>query len=139
MKIYNKKSFALGIFITLLAAVNLIGDLVNKTMAVNGVLLVCSLFLFGFVEIVHSLSQKFTKQEKLEHLDERNQLIALKSKSKAFSLSQAICFGLMLALLTVGKVSGYESLITIAIGLAFTFPITMLTELFTYMYYEDKN
>ena len=64
---------------------------------------------------------------------------ALKSKSKSFQLTQIISFMLMLALLVMGKVSGYEGFITMGVGLAFAFAISMFSELFTYMYYESKN
>ena len=77
--------------------------------------------------------------DKLEELDERNRLIALKSKSKSFQLTQIISFMLMLALLVMGKVSGYEGFIAMGVGLAFAFAISMFSELFTYMYYESKN
>lgn len=139
MKIYNKKLFAFGIFSAALATLNLIMDVVNKTLDVNGAVLEGALYLIGFGALMHSLSRKLTRQDKLENLDERSQLIALKSKSKAFTLTQVISFCLMLVMLIIGKVSDYEGFINIAIGLAFTFPLMMLTELFTYMYYEDKN
>lgn len=74
------------------------------------------------------------KEDKLEELDERNRLIALKSKSKSFQLTQIISFMLMLALLVMGKVSGYEGFIAMGVGLAFAFAISMFSELFTYMY-----
>lgn len=139
MKIYNKKSFVSGIFMAALATVNLIADVVNKTVDINGVLLAGALYLFGFGAITRSLSRKLAMQDKLEELDERNQLIAYKSKSRAFSLSQAISFFLMLALLVIGKVSGDQGFIAMGVGLAFAFSISMFTELFTYMYYEEKN
>ena len=46
---------------------------------------------------------------------------------------------LMLALLVMGKVSGYEGFIAMGVGLAFAFTISMFAEIFTYMYYESKN
>lgn len=139
MKIYNQKVFAVGIFSAALATLNLIMDVVNKTLDINGAILAGALYLIGFAAILHSLSRKRAKQDKLENLDERNQLIALKSKSKAFTLTQAVSFCFMLAMLMMGKLSGDEEFIHIAIGLAVTFPIMLLTELFTYMYYEEKN
>ena len=79
------------------------------------------------------------KEDKLEELDERNRLIALKSKSKSFRLTQIISCMRMLALLVMGKVSGYEGFIAMGVGLAFAFTISMFAEIFTYMYYESKN
>lgn len=139
MKIYNKKLFLSGVLIAVLATVNGIADVVNHTVDLNGIILIIALYLFGLGAIIHSLSQKRTKQDKLEELDERNQLITLKSKSKAFGLTQIISFCLMLLLLIMGKMSGDQGFITMGVGLAFVFVISMFTELFTYLYYESKN
>ena len=139
MKIYNRKKFAVGVFVILLATVNLLMDVVNQTTDINGVILVTALYLFGFGAILRSLSKKLTREDKLEELDERNQLVALKSKSKAFVLAEVISFVLMLGLLVMGKVSGNTELIAMGVGLAFAVAILMLTELFTSMYYEEKN
>lgn len=139
MKIYNKKLFSFGVFSIILATINLILDVMNETLDTNGIILVSALYIIGFNTILHSLSKELTKQDKLENLDERNQFIALKSKSKAFTLTQVISFCLMLLILIIGKINGHKEFINIAIGLAFIFPIMMLTELFTYMYYESKN
>ena len=66
-------------------------------------------------------------------------LIELKSKSRSFRLTQIISFVLMLFLLVTGSVSGYDGLIGMGVGLAFSFAISMFAEVFTYMYYESKN
>ena len=50
-----------------------------------------------------------------------------------------ISFALMLVLLVMGKVSGYEGFIAMGVGLAFAYTISMFAEIFTYMYYESKN
>lgn len=59
-------------------------------------ILVAALFVLGIGAIIQSSSKKFAKQERLEALDERNQLIALKSKSKAFRVTQILSFLLMI-------------------------------------------
>lgn len=139
MKIYNRKKFTAGIFMTALATVNLIADVLNRTVDLNGIILAAVLYLSGFGAIVRSLSKKLTWEDKLEEMDERNQLIALKSRSKAFELAEGICFVLMLALMAAGKVSGGTELIAMGVGLAFAVTIMMLAQLFTAMYYEEKN
>lgn len=75
----------------------------------------------------------------MDKMDERNQLIELKSKSKAFRFTQTISFLLMLTFLIIGKISDYEGFLTMGIGLGFSFSISMFSEIFTYMYYESKN
>ncbi|MFQ9884872.1 MAG: hypothetical protein ACLRXW_01615 [Negativibacillus massiliensis] len=139
MKIYNKKSFAEGILMLALGSLTLIMDLINNTFEIKGAILTFALYFLGGGLIIRSLSLKFTKEDKLDKMDERNQLIELKSKSKAFRLTQTISFLLMLAFLIMGKISGYDGFIAMGIGLAFSFSISMFSEIFTYMYYESKN
>lgn len=122
-----------------LGSLNLLMDFINNTFEIKGAILTFALYSLGSMLIIRSLSLKFTKEDKLDKMDERNQLIELKSKSKAFRITQIISFGLMLSLLVMGKISGYDGFIHIAVGLAFAFSISMFAEIFTYMYYESKN
>ncbi len=139
MKIYNKKVFASGIFMMALGLLNLITSIVRHDLDINSIILIVALFAMGFGSVMRSMSQRMAKEDKLEELDERNRLIELKSKSKSFRLTQIISFVLMLVLLVMGKVSGYEGFIAMGVGLAFAFSISMFAEIFTYMYYESKN
>lgn len=139
MKIYNKKVFASGVFMMALGLLNLITSIIRQDLDINSIILIVALFVLGFGSIMRSISQRMAKEDKLEELDERNRLIALKSKSKSFRLTQIISFMLMLAFLIMGKVSGYEGFIAMGVGLAFAFAISMFAEVFTYMYYESKN
>lgn len=139
MKIYNRKSFAEGIFILALGTLLLITDFINHAFEIKGAVLIFALYFMGGGLMFRSLSRKLTKEDRLDQMDERNQLIELKSKCKAFQLTQIISFALMLGLLVMGKISGTESLIAVAVGLAFAFAISMLTEIFSFMYYESKN
>ena len=139
MKIYNKKVFASGVFELVMGLLLLITSITREDLDINAIILIVALFAFGFGSIMRSISQRMAKEDQLEELDERNRLIALKSKSKSFRLTQIISFMLMLAFLVMGKVSGYEGFIAIGVGLAFAFTISMFAEIFTYMYYESKN
>lgn len=139
MKIYNRKKFAAGIGMVALGMINFAMDLANKTTDGKGVLLAAALLLFGGGAIRRSLSQRMTREDRMEDQDERNQLIEWKSQSKAFRLTQGLSFFLMLALLVAGKVSGYEGFIAMGVGLAFACSISRFAEIFTYMYYESKN
>ena len=139
MKIYNKKVFASGVFMVALGLLNLITSMMRQDFDINSIILIAALFVLGFGSIMRSISQRMAKEDKLEELDERNRLIALKSKSKSFRLTQIISFALMLALLVMGKISGYEGFIAMGVGLAFAFAISLFTEIFTFMYYEFKN
>ncbi len=95
MKIYNKKTFAFGIFAVVLALLNLIASIWTG-FDVKSIILILLLLFFGLQSMLRGVSRKLTREDKMDELDERNQLIELKSRSKAFQLTQFIAFGLML-------------------------------------------
>lgn len=138
MKVYNKKTFAFGVFSTALGVLNVVTAALRGADAGDIVLIACLLF-FGIGAMLRGTSKRLAREDRLEELDERNRLVELKSKSAAFRLTQAVCFGLMLALLVAGKVSGTQALIAIGVGLAFALSISMLAELGAYFYCEKRN
>ena len=138
MKAYNKKTFAFGVFSTALGVLNAVTAALRGADTGDIVLIACLLF-FGIGAMLRGTSKRLAREDRLEELDERNRLVELKSKSAAFRLTQAVCFGLMLALLVVGKVSGTQALIAIGVGLAFALSISMLAELGAYFYCEKRN
>ena len=138
MKAYNKKTFAFGVFSTALGVLNAVTAALRGADAGDIVLIACLLF-FGIGAMLRGTSKRLAREDRLEELDERNRLVELKSKSAAFRLTQAVCFGLMLALLVAGKVSGTQALIAIGVGLAFAISISMLAELGAYFYCEKRN
>lgn len=139
MKIYNKKKFVSGIFIVALGVLNVITSIFRKDFDINSVILIAALFVMGFCAMIRSVSQRMTREDRLEELDERNRLVELKSKKKSFELTQMISFLIMLILMVMGKVSGDERFIAMGVGLAVAFGISMFAEIFTFMYYEDRN
>lgn len=104
-----------------------------------GIVLVAVLLFVGAGAMMRGLSQKMAREDKLEERDERNRLVKLKSKSAAFRLTQAVCFGLMLALLVAGKVTGTQALTAIGTGLAAALSASMLAELGAFYYYEKRT
>lgn len=138
MKIYNKKTFMSGIFATALGLLNLATALWTK-FDVESIIIVLFLLFFGVNSMIRSVSQKLSREDKLEELDERNQLIELKTKSKSFRVTHGICFVLMLVFLVMAKTSGEKAFIGIGVGLAFACTISMFTEFFTYLYYEKHS
>lgn len=138
MKIYNKKTFVSGVFIAALGLLNLVTGLWTG-FDVGNIIIVSFLLVFGLNSMIRSFSRKLTREDRLEELDERNQLIELKTKSRSFRVTQGVCFGLMLVFLVMGKVSGENMFIAVGVGLAFAYAISMFTEIFTYLYYENRS
>ena len=138
MKIYNKKTFAFGVFSAALGILNAVTAALRGIDAA-GVVLVAVLLFVGAGAMMRGLSQKMAREDKLEERDERNRLVKLKSKSAAFRLTQAVCFGLMLPLLVAGKVTGTQALTAIGTGLAAALSASMLAELGAFYYYEKRT
>ncbi len=139
MKIYNKNQFIEGIFMVILGTANLITDIVKHSVDMKGIILTTALFLFGFDAICRSLSRKLSRESILEDLDERNQFIELKAKSKSFQITQAVCFALLIGAMVAAKLTGYEGFVGIALGLVFAYAISIFTHLFVFIYYEQHN
>lgn len=138
MKIYNKKTFAFGVFSAALGVLNAVTAALRGIDAA-GIVLVAVLLFVGAGAMMRGLSQKMAREDKLEERDERNRLVKLKSKSAAFRLTQAVCFGLMLPLLVAGKVTGTQALTVIGTGLAAALSASMLAELGAFYYYEKRT
>ncbi len=139
MKIYNKKKFVFGIFMAALGVLNIITSIVSKDFDINSIILIIALFVMGFCAIIQSVSQRLAREDRLEELDERNRLIELKSKKKSFELTQMICLSIMLILMIMGMLSADDKFIAVGAGLAAAFAISLFAEIFTFMYYEDRN
>ena len=138
MKIYNKKKFGSGFICIVLGVLNFLACF-STGFDVSGMVITLALLFIVGGSVMRSFSRNMSREDKLDELDERNRLIDLKTKSRAFRLTQAICFGLMLLFLVMGKMSGEILLISAGVGLAFAYAVSMFTEIFTYLYYEKRN
>lgn len=143
MKICNKKGFIGGVLWSILGswilAIRVLKPESFLQEQIKDVVIALLLIMIGIGCVIRALSKKATQDEKLEELDERNQLIKLKTKSKSFQLTQGICFCLMLVFFVIGKVSGKDLCTSIGLGLGFAYSVSMFTELFTYFCYEKQN
>ena len=111
----------------------------NAGFHISGMILILALMFIGGELTIRSVSRNLSKEDKLEEMDERNQLIELKTNSQSLRLTQQICFGLMLTFLIMGKISGEKAFIGMGVGLAFAYTISMFAEIFTYCYYEKHT
>lgn len=71
MKIYNKKTFAFGVFSAALGVLNAVTAALRGIDAA-GVVLVAVLLFVGAGAMMRGLSQKMAREDKLEERDERN-------------------------------------------------------------------
>lgn len=139
MRIYNKKKFLFGVFMIILGGASLVIGIIRESFDIKSAIIDALLLLIGLGDTARSLSRQMSREDMVAERDERNKLICLKSKSRAFQVTQVMSCSLMLAFLAAGKISGYEGFIAMAVGLAFGVAISMFSELFTYWYYEKRN
>lgn len=139
MKIYNKKKFYFSLLWLTMGISVMIFTLVNGDLNFNSVFGVACCCILGINGLGRSISQKKSREDKVEELDERNQLIELKSKRKGFQLIQytLLCVGFVFAIL--GGI--YKDMILGTVGITSTiiWVFSLLIDWLTFVYYESKN
>lgn len=105
MKIYNQKGFRWGLFWTLFSGVTTLSVLLRWEGIEDLSNLVVSLpmCIWGLDRLIRSLSRASSQRELHEVLDERDQLLELKSEAKASNIMSII----LLSLIVVG-IAGYS-------------------------------
>ncbi|EHQ89849.1 hypothetical protein [Desulfosporosinus youngiae] len=135
MEIYNRRKFAFGVVFLFLGLSSLILGFL-KGFDVKQVIQTILALLIGASEIYRSVNREAAKHENIEAKDERNHLIKLTSKSRAFDLTQVIIIVLMFLFLIMGKQSGEQVFVAIGVTFAFAYSVSMLSEIFSGIYYE---
>lgn len=143
MKIYNKKGFLSGIFLTLLAIVGMILDFrspaSNTLVQIRDIIISVFLLLMGINSFWRAFSKKATKEDIIEEYDERNRLIEYKSQSRMLDIVYAILFVLMICGLT-----GFKLTANIVWGCIFVIPgfllgLFLIIQIFVKLYYEKHE
>ena len=103
------------------------------------VVIVVVLLLIGIVQAARSFSRALSKEDIISDLDERNTLVKFKSRSRAFGITQGVCFVLAVVFILLGAYHDYDGMTGIGLGFAFAISVSFFSELFSYFYYESKN
>ena len=137
MKIYNKKGFATGAFLTAIVLA-IFATSIWTGFDVKGTILMAACLVLGATFLGRSLSHAMSREDKLAELDERNRLVKLRSKSAALTWSQWLCLALLiLSRLPVGVLGeAVCAALTIAFGLMYL--ILFVTELAALAWFEKK-
>ncbi len=138
MKIYHKKNFTFGLFSMFLGDLNLVLAALRGFDIKEGVL-IALLLIMGSVSLVRSLSQKYSREDRLEELDERNRLVKLRAQSQTYLICQFVYLGGSVALCAWGKIAGSEPCMYIGLGMLAAFFIALTADFLTWMYYDDHT
>ena len=139
MKICHKKNFWAGAGMLALGLLNLVTALWRRDLDASAVVLVVALVLLGVSSLLRGLSPKLAREDKIEERDERNVLVRFKTSASAFRWTRLVSFGLLLALLLAGAVTGERLLLAVAVGLAFALTVSFFAEFFAALYHESRN
>ena len=137
MKIYNKSNFFLGLFLSLLGIAMLIVSSLKGFDLKGSIIMVLCLF-FGFGVIIRSFSASMSREDKINELDERNNLVKIKSRSTAFLCSEIICAVCLVVCMLGHSLIGEVLSVPMVIAFSIMLSAMLLLELFTAVYYDKK-
>ena len=103
MKIYDKKRLLRNL-VSIAITLALIVTGVWKGFTVKSVILIILGVLIEANELHIAFSREETRRQKIEEMEERNQFVQLKARSRSFGLIQNIQFVLMLLFVVLGVV-----------------------------------
>lgn len=143
MKIYNKKGFWFGVFWTALSSCNLISSFIRPDSdpfkQITDLCFEGLLILYGTGLLLRAFSKRAAREDFIEARDERNRMIALKTKA----MMANFLFGAALLLMVV-SIIGYtltHDTLWIAFFLppALLFMVYWLGSFFVTLYYENHE
>ena len=97
MKIYNKKGFGSGMFSLVVGLALLISMLATGNWRPKSVVLCVLCLLLGAGAVTRSLSRDKAVRDLIDERDERNILVALRTKSTCFTVLRTVLFVLCIA------------------------------------------
>ena len=97
MKIYNKKTFASGVFSLVLGLALLAARAATGNWRPKSVVLCVLCLLFGVGSVTRALSRDKAVRDLIDARDERNILVALRTKSTCFTVLQTALWVLCVA------------------------------------------
>lgn len=140
MRIYNKKGLIFGMVWTALGVCNLIVNIVSPEAFLpkqfKDIIFAVVIIMIGISGFIRAFSKQATREDRIEGQDERNQILALKTKS----LTLKILYG-CLGVAAIGAVTGYKladnpAWIPVFTVAAVLLGFLLLVELIVSIYYE---
>ncbi|WP_318786519.1 hypothetical protein [Methanimicrococcus hacksteinii] len=92
--------------------------------------------IVGIILITRSLSEKMSRKDKINDMDERSRLIALKSAGAAFRWAEVICAVLLAVCLLGHNIIGEVLSVPMAWAFGIMFFTMLFLELAAVLYYE---
>lgn len=137
MKIYHKKNFFWGILMLILAGLS-VAAMIRFGVSRYQVWAFLITMPSGLTQLLRSLSYESSKEDRLEKLDEREEMIRQRAWELAYRTSIILVTVLMFVLLGVGEKLENDTLLDIGLGMAVCFAISVLADLGAQIYCQRK-
>ena len=134
MKVYNKNDLIGGInriWMSVIWIALAVGEKGETQWICAGLLVVCSIVL------IMRAVKKPSAGEQIAALDERNQMIDLKSKSRTYDIMNVLDVVLMMIFIVLGKYWDISAISFVGIGIGIVGVVTSLAQSITYSYYNE--
>lgn len=99
---------------------------------VSGILIVG-----GIWDLIRARTRKLTEEERIELTDERNQMLLLQTKSRAYDIMNVIYIICMIAFLLVAQIFHVQVMLVLSAGFSVLYGISGLVNVIVSSYYDE--
>ena len=136
MKLYNKKRAADGRWRVGLGILWIILAIQERGNWLNWI--VSGIFIVGGIwDLVRARTKKLTEEERIELTDERNQMLLLQTKSRAYDIMNVLYVAVMIAFLLAAQIFDIHEAWHVAIGSGLFYAVSMLVNSIVSGYYKE--
>lgn len=136
MKLYNKKRAADGWWRVGLGILWIILAIQERGNWINWI--VSGIFIVGGIwDLVRARTKKLTEEERIELTDERNQMLLLQTKSRAYDIMNVIYIICVIAFLLVAQIFHVQVMLVLSAGFSVLYAVSMLVNIIVSSYYKE--
>lgn len=100
--------------------------------------IVSGIFIVGGIwDLVRARTRKLTEEERIELTDERNQMLLLQTKSRAYDIMNVIYIICMIAFLLVAQIFHVQVMLVLSAGFSVLYSTSGLVNLIVSSYYDE--
>ena len=100
--------------------------------------IVSGIFIVGGIwDLVRARTRKLTEEERIELTDERNQMLLLQTKSRAYDIMNVIYIICMIAFLLVAQIFHVQVMLVLSAGFRVLYSTSGLVNLIVSSYYDE--
>ena len=96
-----------------------------------------SLIVGGIWDLVRARTRRLTEEERIELTDERNQMLLLQTKSRAYDIMNVIYIICMIAFLLVAQIFHVQVMLVLSAGFSVLYGISGLVNVIVSSYYDE--